>query len=112
MAKKLFKKGSWSPLPSGDGQRISLRAQTNGSFFQNYSFSFTEPWLGGKKPNSLNFLVYHSIQDYSTDVIDNRLDIIGLNLGLGKRLRWPDDYFSMSQSISIQQYNLKNRLII
>ena len=53
--KNIFDKSTWSPLPSGDGQRISIRAQTNGSFFQNYSFSFTEPWLGGKKPNSLNF---------------------------------------------------------
>ncbi len=110
--KNIFDKSTWSPLPSGDGQRISIRAQTNGSFFQNYSFSFTEPWLGGKKPNSLNFSAYHSIQDYSTDVVENRLDIIGLNLGLGKRLRWPDDYFSLSQTISIQQYNLKNRQLV
>ena len=110
--KNILDKSTWSPLPSGDGQRISLRAQTNGSFFQNYTFSFTEPWLGGKKPNSLNFSAYHSIQDYSTDVVDNRLDIIGLNLGLGKRLRWPDDYFSMSQSISVQQYKLKNRTLV
>ena len=110
--KNIFDKNTWSPLPSGDGQRISIRAQTNGSFFQNYSFSFTEPWLGGKKPNSLNFSAYHSIQDYSTDVVENRLDIIGLNLGLGKRLRWPDDYFSLSQTISIQQYNLKNRQLV
>ena len=110
--KNILEKNTWSPLPSGDGQRISLRAQTNGSFFQNYSFSFTEPWLGGRKPNSLNFSAYHSIQDYSTDVVDNRLDIIGLNLGLGKRLRWPDDYFSLSQSISVQQYKLKNRQLV
>ena len=110
--KNIFDKSTWSPLPSGDGQRISLRAQTNGSFFQNYSFSFTEPWLGGKKPNSLNFSAYNSIQDYSTDDVENRLDIIGINLGLGKRLRWPDDYFTMSQSISVQQYKLKNRQLV
>ena len=60
-----------------------------------------------KETKFTKFSAYHSIQDYSTDVLDNRLDIIGLNLGLGKRLRWPDDYFSLSQSISIQQYNLK-----
>tara|TARA_A100000164_G_scaffold379437_1_gene423713 strand:+ start:985 stop:3459 length:2475 start_codon:yes stop_codon:yes gene_type:complete len=110
--KNILDKSTWSPLPSGDGQRISLRAQTNGSFFQNYTFSFTEPWLGGKKPNSLSFAAYHSIQDYSTDVVDNRLDVIGLNLGLGKRLRWPDDYFSMNQSINVQQYKLKNRVLV
>ena len=110
--KNMFNKSSWSPLPSGDGQRIQLRASSNGSFFQNYSFSFTEPWLGGNKPNSLSFSLYHSIQDYSTDEVDNRIDITGVNLGLGKRLRWPDDYFSTSQSISFQQYNLKNRQLV
>lgn len=110
--KNIFDKKTWRPLPSGDGQKISLRAQTNGSFFQNYSFSFTEPWLGGKKPNSLSFSAFHSIQDRSTDVIDNRLDVIGLNLGLGKRLRWPDDYFSLSQSISVQQYKVNNYSLV
>jgi outer membrane protein insertion porin family len=110
--KNVFKKGGWAPLPSGDGQRIQLRASSNGTFYQNYSFSFTEPWLGGHKPNSLNFSVYHSIQNFSTDEVENRIDITGLNLGLGKRLRWPDDYFSMRNDISFQQYNLKNRRLV
>ena len=110
--KNMFKKDGWAPLPSGDGQRIQLRASSNGSYYQNYSFSFTEPWLGGHKPNSLSFSVYHSIQNFSTDEVENRIDITGVNLGLGKRLRWPDDYFSLSQSISFQQYNLKNRRLV
>ena len=110
--KNILNKKGWTPLPSGDGQRISLRASSNGSFFQNYSFSFTEPWLGGNKPNSLSFTVYHSIQNYSTDAVENRMDITGVNLGLGKRLRWPDDYFSTSQSISFQQYKLSNRQLV
>jgi len=110
--KNIFDKSTWSPLPSGDGQRISLRASSNGSYYQNYSFSFTEPWLGGNKPNSLTFSAYHSIQDYSTAEQDNRMDITGINIGLGKRLKWPDDYFSMSQSISFQKYNLKNRTLV
>lgn len=110
--KNVFNKGSWSPLPSGDGQRIQLRASSNGTFFQNYSFSFTEPWLGGSKPNSLTFSTYHSIQNYSTDEVENRIDITGINIGLGKRLKWPDDYFSTSQSISFQQYNLRNRQLV
>ena len=110
--KNILDKSTWSPLPSGDGQRISLRASSNGSYYQNYSFSFTEPWLGGNKPNSLTFSAYHSIQDYSTAEQDNRMDITGVNIGLGKRLKWPDDYFSMSQSISFQKYDLKNRTLV
>ena len=110
--KNILDKSTWSPLPSGDGQRISLRASSNGSYYQNYSFSFTEPWLGGNKPNSLTFSAYHSIQDYSTAEQDNRMDITGINIGLGKRLKWPDDYFSMSQSISFQKYDLKNRTLV
>ena len=110
--KNMFNRSSWSPLPSGDGQRIQLRASSNGSYYQNYSFSFTEPWLGGNKPNSLSFSLYHSIQNYSTEEVENRIDITGVNIGLGKRLRWPDDYFSTSQSISFQQYNLKNRQLV
>ena len=110
--KNILNKKGWSPLPSGDGQKISLRASSNGSYYQNYSFSFTEPWLGGSKPNALSFTVYHSIQNYSTDDVENRMDITGVNLGLGKRLRWPDDYFSTSQSISFQQYTLSNRQLV
>ena len=110
--KNMFNKSTWSPLPSGDGQRISLRAQSNGSFFQNYSFSFVEPWMGGKKPNSLSVYINHSIQNYSTDDVLNRMDITGINIGLGKRLKWPDDYFSANQSISFQQYHLQNRQIV
>ena len=110
--KNMFNKSTWSPLPSGDGQRISLRAQSNGTFFQNYSFSFVEPWMGGKKPNSLSVYINHSIQNYSTDNVVNRMDITGLNIGLGKRLKWPDDYFSANQSLSFQQYHLQNRQIV
>ncbi len=110
--KNILNKKGWSPLPSGDGQKISLRASSNGSYYQNYSFSFTEPWLGRSKPNALSFTVYHSIQNYSTDDVENRMDITGVNLGLGKRLRWPDDYFSTSQSISFQQYTLSNRQLV
>ena len=64
-AKNMFKKGAWSPLPSGDGQRLSLSASSNGVQFQSYNISFTEPWLGGKKPNSLTIGAYHSITSVS-----------------------------------------------
>src|SRR5690606_4184012 len=60
--KRMFTRKAWSPIPTGDGQRVSLRAQSNGTFFQSYSASFTEPWLGGKKPNSFSISVFHSVQ--------------------------------------------------
>ncbi len=111
-----FKKGAWRPIPMGDGQRMSLRAQSNGAFFQSYSLAFTEPWLGGKKPNSLSFSVTHSIQsngqrrkiDGETNPLRQSLDITGASVGLGKRLRWPDDYFSTYASLSYQHFQLNN----
>lgn len=109
-ARKIFKKGAWQPLPAGDGQTINLRAQSNGLFFQSYSASFTEPWLGGKKPNSLTVSVYHNIQNLtglpSDDPNYRGLSITGATIGLGKRLRWPDDYFTLYQAIDFQRYRL------
>lgn len=111
-ARSIFDKTSWKPLPSGDGQTINLRAQSNGLFFQSYSASFTEPWLGGKKPNSLTVSVYHNIQNISGLPRDNpdrrSLSITGLTVGLGQRLKWPDDYFTLYQAIDFQLYNLQN----
>jgi len=111
-ARNIFKKGSWRPLPSGDGQSISLRAQSNGSFFQSYSMSFTEPWLGGKKPNSLTVSLFHNIQNFSaartSTENQQRLNITGVTVGLGQRLRWPDDYFTLQNAIEFQRYFLNN----
>ena len=122
-ARKLFKKKSWSPLPSGDGQRLSIRAQSSGYFFQSYNMSFTEPWLGGKKPNSFTVSAYHSLQSYDRKFINDSLDsegnnvvnpfrrlikITGVSIGLGKRLKWPDDYFSVYYEAGYQYYNLQN----
>jgi outer membrane protein insertion porin family len=107
--KKFFKKGAWTPLPGGDGQRLSIRAQTNGRFYQGYNFSFTEPWLGGKKPNSLSFWMNHTAlgnghfpthEDYSG------LAITGVGLGLGRRKKWPDDYFQAYYELSYQYYDV------
>jgi len=115
-----FNKNAWTPLPAGDGQTLSLRAQTNGSFFQSYSMSFVEPWLGGRKPNALSFSAYYSVQtnganryvNTSTGRIENplrqSLNIFGTTLGLGKRLTWPDDYFILRQTIGFQNYDLNN----
>ena len=110
-ASNFFKKGAWTPLPSGDGQRLSLRAQTNGKFYQSYSASFTEPWLGGKKPNSFSVSVFRSIQSNGrkkSDADRQSIAISGLSVGLGKRLKFPDDYFSVYHEINYQYYELKN----
>ncbi|MDN3668608.1 POTRA domain-containing protein [Echinicola jeungdonensis] len=101
----------WRPLPVGDGQKLSLRVQANGKSFQNYSFSFTEPWFGGRKPNALSFSFNHSVQRqldlYDRSNFGNELGffkITGLTLGLAKRVTWPDDYFNISNSIQFQIY--------
>lgn len=120
-AKRFFKKEAWQPLPAGDGQRLSLRAQSNGQFFQSYNISFTEPWLGGRKPNSLSVSAYYSNQTngaqrtvIGTDgsSIDNpnrqALGIWGASVGLGRRLQWPDDFFTLYNEISYQYYDLQN----
>jgi len=118
--RNFFKKGAWRPLPSGDGQRLSVRAQSNGLWFQSYNISFTEPWLGGKKPNSLSVTAYYSIQSNGekkktkTDgekVLNTRreaLDIFGVSVGLGKRLKKPDDYFTIYHELNYQYYTLNN----
>ncbi len=111
-AGSIFDKTSWKPLPSGDGQTINLRAQSNGLQFQSYSASFTEPWLGGKKPNSLTVSIYHNIQNPQGrpkgDPERQRLSITGVTVGLGKRLKWPDDYFTLYQAVDFQLFNLEN----
>ena len=118
--RKIFHGPSWQPLPSGDGQTLNLRAQTNGRFFQSYSLSFVEPWLGGRKPNALSFSVFHSVQtngqgrfvDTDAGRVDNPLRqsllISGASVGLGKRLTVPDDYFILRQTLAYQRYDLRN----
>ena len=110
-AGNIFKKGAWRPLPSGGGQKLSLRAQTNGKYYQSYSASFTEPWLGGKKPNSLSVSIFHSIQTSGTTTNESNrqeIKISGISVGLGKRLKKPDDYFSLFHEVSYQYYTLHN----
>lgn len=106
--RKMFDPKAWSPVPSGDGQRLSLRAQTNGTYYQSYSASFTEPWLGGKKPNALSVSVFHSVQSngyLKGEALRSALYTTGLSVGLGKRLRWPDDFFVLQYSLNLQRYN-------
>ncbi len=113
----IFNRKSWDPLPTGDGQKLSVRIQSNGRAFQSYNFSFTEPWLGGKKRNSLTFSLYKSV--FRTGGIDprsgryffsdtNRLKNFGASVSLGKQLKWPDDFFTLVYSLNYTQYKLTN----
>lgn len=108
--RKIPKLSEWSPLPAGDGQSLSLRAQTNGKFYQNYSISFTEPWLGGKKPNALSVSLFRSISNRFDDDQnkDGSLKVTGVTVSLGKRLRWPDDYFYWSNGLSYNRFRTDN----
>lgn len=104
---------NWRPLPVGDGQRLSLRAQANGRSFQSYSFSFTEPWLGGRKPHSLSVSFNSSFQRYpygssSSSDNDSRLQVHSVSVGLGRLLEWPDNYFTLTNSVSYLRYILNN----
>jgi len=98
----------WQPLPGGDGQRLSLRAQANGPQFQSYTLSFTEPWLGGRKPTSLTVSLNNSQQRYIASTADQRLAMTGMTVAIGKRLRWPDDFFTLLLSANTNLYTLKN----
>jgi outer membrane protein insertion porin family len=107
--KNIFKKGSWTPLPGGDGQRLSIRAQTNGRFYQGYNFSFTEPWLGGKKPNSLSYWINHTALGNGyipSNPAYTGISITGTGVGLGRRKKWPDDYFTAYYELSYQYYDV------
>ena len=114
----IFSKNAWSPLPSGDGQKLSLRVQSNGKAYRSYNFSFTEPWLGGKKRNSLTLSYYNTkysnaysplTGQYSSLYADSSyIKTTGIGVSLGKQLKWPDDYFSLVYALNYQQYKLKN----
>lgn len=119
--RNFFKREAWRPLPAGDGQRLSIRAQTNGIYYQSYNFSFTEPWLGGKKPNSLTVSAFHSlfnntaqtkyIEQDGVKIINpsrSSMSIIGGSIGLGRRLKWPDRNFSMYTNLNYNYYELIN----
>ncbi|MDG1328581.1 MAG: POTRA domain-containing protein, partial [Flavobacteriaceae bacterium] len=110
--RNILNKEAYHPLPMGDGQKLSIRAQGS-SFYQTYSLSLVEPWLGGKKPIQLSSSLSHTVQYFydprRRDVDKSRRFLItGGAIGLAKRLKWPDDYFTLSHSLSYQHYNLKN----
>ncbi len=110
--RNIFNKEAYQPLPMGDGQTLRVRAQAS-RLYQTYSLSFIEPWLGGKKPYQLSSSFSHTIQylfnNRTRDVDRNsKFLITGGSLGIAKRLNWPDNYFTLSQAVSFQHYNLKN----
>jgi outer membrane protein insertion porin family len=111
-ARNIFNGKAWRPVPSGDGQALSLRAQTNGSYYKAYSMSFTEPWFGGKKPNSFSFSLFYTLQNqsgtYIYQVSDKNFKVIGASVGLGRRLQWPDRNFQLYNELSFQNYKLEN----
>ncbi len=112
---RFFDKKAWRPVPSGDGQTLQIRAQASGKRYHGYNISFIEPWFGGKKPNSFSVSLYYSKSryigygDYNTfDESNPYFRTIGASVGLGRRLKWPDDYFTLYHELSYQQYYLNN----
>ncbi|NPD91029.1 BamA/OMP85 family outer membrane protein [Xylanibacter muris] len=125
-------------LPIGDGEQLALSAQTNGTYYQSYSLSYSAPWFGGKRPNAFNIGVFYSKQtdvnsnyynnswmnsyynyygsynnnyynNYESYLDDDKyVQMLGFSIGWGKRLRWPDDYFQLSASLSYQRYMLRD----
>ncbi len=134
-SKNIFKPREWNgPLPSGDGQKFGIQFNTNGPAYQAFNVSFTEPWLGGKKPTSLTLSAFYSffsngankraptLSDSLTKEfwgIDKPLYVFNVNRGfferrgiaaqIGSRLKWPDDYFTAFIELSAQQYTLQNQ---
>ncbi|UYQ92467.1 BamA/TamA family outer membrane protein [Chitinophaga horti] len=115
--KNIFKKETWDPLPSGDGQKLSVRISSNGKAYRSYNFSFTEPWLGGKKRNPFSVSFYSTFQnpnayaEYYGQTVSNPgayFRVLGGSISLGKQLKWPDDYFSLMYSLNYQRYKLKD----
>jgi outer membrane protein insertion porin family len=110
--KNFFKKGAWSPLPSGDGQQLSLNCQSTGAYYQGYNLSFVEPWLGGRKAKSFSINAYHTFTSSDakkfSDPTKSKFKIFGTSIGLGKRLKFPDDWFSIYNEVSYQYYDLQH----
>ena len=109
--KNFFKKGAWRPYPMGQNQRLSLSAQTNGTYYKALAFSFTDPWLGGKKPNSFTLSAHVSEQNNAYYVWQSATQYFrtyGVAAGLGKRLNWPDPYFTFYAEASYERFKLKN----
>lgn len=109
--KNIFNGNAYKPLPKGDGQKLSLRGQTNGKYYQSYSFSFSEPWFGGKKPVSFGVSAFTSLQSNGLALSDDnayKIRLNGVSFSLGRKLKWPDNWFSLVHTINLNQYILNN----
>ncbi|TAF67513.1 MAG: outer membrane protein assembly factor BamA [Cytophagales bacterium] len=107
--RNFFNFKTWRPLPTGDGQRLQIRFQANGPRFQTYSVVFTEPWLGGRKPQAFTVSFSHSLQrTIFNGVTIGSFKLYSVSLSLARRLRWPDDFFVLSNSVSYSYYDLFN----
>lgn len=127
-------------MPIGDGEQLSISAQTNGTYYQSYSVGYSAPWFGGKRPNAFNVSAFYSKQtdvssnyynssyynnyynyyggygsyngyynNYESYLDDDKyVQMLGLSIGFGKRLRWPDDFFQLSAALSYQRYMLRD----
>ncbi|MGB0887369.1 MAG: outer membrane protein assembly factor BamA [Vicingaceae bacterium] len=111
-ARNLLTKGAWRPLPAGDGQKLALRAQSTGLGYQSYSMSFTEPWLGGRKPNSLSVSLTHVNLNNTSGEITQSFKSYGMAVGLGRRLKFPDDFFTLYNEVSYQYYVIDNYTVL
>ena len=110
---RMFEKGAWRPVPLGDAQNLAFRFQTNGGYYTALTASFTEPWLFGKKPTSLNLSDYYTRQTNSflqLNILrnDKQMEVFGFAASLGTRLKWPDNYFVLYNGINWQSYKLTN----
>ncbi len=117
-SKNLFKKSAWDPLPMGDGQKLSIRVQSNGKAFRSINTSFTEPWFGGVKRNSLSISIFNTKFGQTIDATTGMFDVnaadnqyistTGATITFNRQLTWPDDYFSFSSGLNFTRYSLKN----
>jgi outer membrane protein insertion porin family len=123
-AQRFFDLNSWRPIPTGDGQELGLRFQTNGKRYQQFSVSFMEPWLGGRKPIGFSLSAYYSRQTsaynpyysdyysgypyYYNNDSNESMQVIGMSAGLSHRLKWPDQLFTLSYNLNLQRYQLRN----
>lgn len=106
--RNLLKPRLWDPLPVGDGQRFAVNYSSNGIYYNSLNVSLTEPWLGGRKPNSLttNF-IYSKFSSDLADGTKSYIKVIGGGASLSKRVKWPDDNFVVSYGVNYQNYELR-----
>ena len=109
--RKLLQKGTWTPYPMGQNQKFNISGQTNGTYYKAISMSFTDPWVGGRKPNSLSVSAHWSEQNnayYVWQTSTMHFRTLGVAVGMGKRLNWPDRNFTLYGELQYRRYALKN----